>query len=332
MPDLSTKYLGLDLRTPIIAGSSGLTQKLDNLKEFEESGAGAVVLKSLFEEEIILEMKKAEKEMKSPGPLFPEIYDMFDLADVEDGVTNYLALIEDAKKELSIPVIASVNCVQADEWTVFAKRIEEAGADALEVNIFISPSDESRTGAEIEKVYKEVAANLKKEIKLPIAFKISRYFTNPGAIIRQIDESGVEGIVMFNKFYSPDIETNHLEVIPAKIYSAPEDILEPLRRIGVMSGRVKCDLCASSGVYTGNDAFKLLLVGAKAVQTVSAMYKRGPSYMKTMIDELSAKMEAHKFKKIEDFRGKLSQTETANPAMFERMQFMKHFSEKHIKM
>ena len=184
MKDLSTNYMGFKLKSPIIAASSGLTNSIDNIKNIELYGAGAVVLKSIFEEEIQMEMKKTQLEMNRPGSIYPEIYDFFDMTSVEDGVSKYLSLVEEAKKSVSIPIIASVNCVTANEWPVFAKRLQEAGADALELNVFVLPSDINRSAEENEKVYFDVIEKVKNEVNIPIALKVSYYFTNLASVIQ----------------------------------------------------------------------------------------------------------------------------------------------------
>lgn len=328
MVDLTTKYMGMNLRSPIIAGSSGLTNSLQDLKEIEKYGAGAVVLKSLFEEEINIELQKQVAEMNRPGTLYPEIYDFFNYDDVEDSVSKYLFLIEKSKKVLEIPVIASINCVSASDWTGFAKGIEEAGADALELNLFILPSDFHRTIEETEKVYFDVVKSVKKEVKLPIALKTSFYFSNLGQMLMKLSETGIDALVLFNRFWSPDFDIENFRILSSHVLSTPGELSLSLRWIAIMSNRVKCDLAASTGIHDGRAVIKQLLAGANAVQVASTLYRNGFPRIQKMLDEVEEWMNSKKFKTISEFRGKMSQSKSDDPAAFERVQFMKHFSGK----
>lgn len=328
MIDLTTKYLGLELKNPLIVSSCSLTNDLENLKQMEKAGAGAIVLKSLFEEEIDIEMKNQMADMNAPSPIYPEIFDMFDLDTVEDTLTKYLNLISDAKKELSIPVIASVNCVSANDWTFFAKKIQDAGADALELNVFIMPSDFNLSAEKAEKTYFDIINRVKKEVTIPIALKVSYYFTNLAAMLTKLSETEIDGLVLFNKFFSPDFDIHNFRVMPAHLYSTPEDLPISLRWIAIMSQRVKCDLAASTGVHSGTAVIKELLAGANAVQFASVLYKHGIEYIATMLNELKKWMEEMRYETVDDFRGKLSQAQSINPAVYERTQFMKHYSNK----
>lgn len=325
MADLTTNYLGLKLKNPFIVGSSGLTETLDGISELESKGAGAVVMKSLFEEEILIELKRQKDTMLNPHTVYPEMFDYFDYDDVEDSVTKYLNVISEGKKTLEIPIIASVNCVSSDEWPVFAKRIEQAGADALELNAFILPSDFNRSSVDNEKIYFDIIEKVKKEINIPIALKISYYFSNLGTMVQKLSETGVDGIVLFNRFFSPDFDIDKLKVIPSHVLSNPGDLAISLRWIAIMANRVSCSLAASTGVHDGSALIKQLLAGANAVQVVSALYKNGADYIQTMLKELEIWMDDNNYETIEDFRGKMSQERSKNPAAYERGQFMKHF-------
>ena len=269
MPDLSTSYMGLKLKSPIIASSSGLTNSLQDIMELEKNGAGAIVLKSLFEEEIVTEMEHELNKMQSENYLYPETMEFYENYDVEDTLTSYLKLIDDCKKNVSIPIIASINCISSHNWPYFAKSLEEAGADALELNISILPSDPESTCAENEKVLFDIIKAVKHEVSIPISVKISSYFSNLAGIVSQISRTGVDGIVMFNRYYSPDIDINNFDVIPAPLFSTPSDYIIPLRWISIMSERVECDLAASTGVHDGNTLIKMILGGAAAVQVAS---------------------------------------------------------------
>lgn len=330
MADLSTNYLGLELSNPIVAASSGLTDSVEKIKTLEKNGVGAVVLKSLFEEEIIIEMNKKKEEMLRPGTIYPEIYDFFDYDDVEDSVTKYLAMLESAKKETSIPIIASVNCVSSDEWPVFAKRIEEAGADALELNVFVMPSDFNRSGQENEKIYFDVIDKVTKEVTIPISLKLSYYFSNLGQMLMKLSETGISGLTLFNRFYSPDFDIDNFKVVPVNVFSSPSELATSLRWIAIMANRVKCDLAASTGIHHGHAVVKQILAGADAVHVASTLYQNGVEYVRVMLGEINSWMEKNGFDKLDDFRGKMSQDQSEDPASFERVQFMKHFSGKNM--
>jgi dihydroorotate dehydrogenase (fumarate) len=330
MIDLKSKYLGLELKNPIIAASSGMTRTLHLLQELERKGIGAVVLKSIFEEEIAAELKEQISKSNKPTSIYPEIFDAFDYSDMEDSVSKYLFLIDEAKKNLSVPVIASVNCVSADEWTLFAKRIENAGADALELNMFILPSDFNRSGEDNEKIYFDVIEKVKSEIKIPVALKISYYFSNLGTMIQKLSNTGIEGIVLFNRFFSPDIDIDMKKITPSSIYSTPAEISISLRWIAIMAERVGCDLAASTGIHDGAGVIKQLLAGANAVQIASVLYKHGFDVIPQMLDFMKNWMEENEYETIDDFRGKMSQQSTKNPAAYERVQFMQHFAGKGV--
>lgn len=328
MTDLSINYMGLKLRNPIIAASSGLTNSLDDIKEFEKKGAGAVVLKSIFEEEIRRELEKDLTSMHMESFLYPETMDYYDNYAEDDSLTNHLKLIRESKKAVKIPIIASINCVTAEKWPYYAQTLQDAGADALELNVFVLPSDFNKTSAENEQVYFDIVKEVKKHVKIPVALKISYYSSNLGAFIQKLSNTEIDSIVLFNRFYSPDIDINNLDVLSSNVLSHPEELTISLRWIAIMSERVGCDLAASTGIHDGAAVIKQLLAGANAVQIASAFYKNGKGVIENMLDDLSTWMEQKKFSKIDDFRGKLSQEKSQNPAAYERVQFMKYFSGK----
>ncbi len=326
--DLSVSYLGLKLKSPIVVGSSSLTQSLGNLKKIERAGAGAVVLKSIFEEEIFNEYESlVREELKEKVPNL-EYLDYYDYKIKEDNIKGYLGLIKKAKSNIKIPVIASINCVCSYEWSFFAKKIQEAGADALEVNLFILPSDFSKTSEDIEKKYFQLAEKIKEDLNIPVAVKISYYFSNLAAFTKQLSESGIQGIVAFNRFFHPDFDIDNFTILPSNILSHSSDLAISLRWTAILSGRLGCDLIASTGVHDGASVIKLLLAGADAVQVVSALYKHGINYIEDMTEDLKAWMIKHDFEKIDDFKGKMSQINSPNPAEYERVQFMRYFDGK----
>jgi len=326
--DLRTSYLGFTLQNPIIVGSCGYTYSVKDVKSLVENGAAAIVLKSIFEEEIVWEMESNLAQMQRPMTIYPEIYDFFDLETIEDSVTKYLNLISECKKEVDVPIIASVNCISSHEWVPFARRIEEAGADALELNIFIMPSDLNRTSQENEKMYFEIIDSVLSVAKIPVAVKLSYYFTNLASMIKQISERGVKGIVLFNRFFEPDFDLDTFTVVPTNVLSSPSDLGKSLRWIAIMSERVSCDLCASTGVHDGKAVIKQILSGAKAVQIASAIYRKGPKVIGEMLEEIKNWMNEKGFNSLDDFRGRMSQSRSLNPAAYERAQFMHYFSEK----
>jgi len=326
--DLRTNYLGFTLQNPIIVGSCGYTYSVKDVKSLVENGAAAIVLKSIFEEEILWEMESNLAQMQRPMTIYPEIYDFFDLETIEDSVTKYLNLISECKKEVDVPIIASVNCISSHEWVPFARRIEEAGADALELNIFIMPSDLNRTSQENEKMYFEIIDSVVSVAKIPVAVKLSYYFTNLASMIKQISERGVKGIVLFNRFFEPDFDLDTFTVAPTNVLSSPSDLGKSLRWIAIMSERVNCDLCASTGVHDGKAVIKQILAGAKAVQIASAIYRKGPKVIGEMLEEIKNWMNEKGFNSLDDFRGRMSQSRSLNPAAYERAQFMHYFSEK----
>ncbi len=328
MKDLRTSYLGLELKNPIIAGSCGLTGTLEGIVSMEQQGAGAVVIKSIFEEEILMEVKEGMREAKKNPVIYSGLSETLDYIDLhvrEDKLGAFLQLIQDAKKAVSIPVIASINCISDEDWTHFTRRMEEAGADALELNIFLNPADFKNQ--EFERAYFRIIEKVLKTVRVPVALKISKYFTRLGLSVKALSETGVSGLVMFNRFYSPDIDIEKMELCAPQLFSSSDEMHETLRWIAIMSERVTCNLAASTGIHTGEDVIKMLLAGATAIQLVSTLYKNGPEQIRIILTELDKWMTTKGFDSVEQFRGKISRKYGADPAAFERMQFMKHFSE-----
>lgn len=326
--DLSTSYLGIQLKNPIIAGSSGLTGNLEGIINMEKHGAAAVVLKSIFEEEILLEEQTQLKEAENNSMIYSGLSETLDYLDLhlrEENLGKFLQLIRDAKKAVSIPVIASINCLSDEDWTHFTRKMEEAGADALELNMFLNPADFKNK--EFEKAYFRIVDKVLNSVNIPVSLKISKYFTRLGLSVKALSETGISGIVMFNRFYAPDIDIRSMELSTPRMFSSRDEMYETLRWVAIMSERVTCDLAASTGVHTGEDVIKMLLAGACAIQVVSTLYKNGPEQIATMLDALKNWMSEQEFYAIEQFRGKISRKYGADPAAFERMQFMKHFSE-----
>lgn len=327
MADLSTNYMGFKLRNPIIAGSSGLNKSVDNLVELEKNGAAAVVLKSLFEEQIMYEVNKNFEHPEGQNNYFyPEAEDYIGNYTKEKDVSEYLRLIEQGKKAVTIPVIASINCVSASEWISFAKRMEDAGADGLELNIFILPSDTKHDSVQNEEVYFEVVMEVMRQVSIPVAVKISHYFSSLAKTALKLSWTGISGMVLFNRFFSPDINIDKFEVTSANVFSHADEIALPLRWVAMLSDRLHCDIAASTGIHDGEAMIKQLLAGAKAVQVATTLYKNGFEVIGQMTKFMEEWMGKHGFKSTDDFVGKLSLKSAENPAAYERVQFMKHFS------
>ena len=319
MSQLETTYLGLKLKNPVIVGSSGLTSSIDKIKKIEEKGAGAIVLKSIFEEQIKFEAGKMTN-----GSDSPEAWDYVNYYVKNNTVQQYLDLIKKAKQEVKIPVIASINCVSSKEWTGFAKSIEEAGADAIEINVFVLPNDRNATAEKYENIYFELAEKLKSTLNIPFAFKLGSHFTNLVGFIQKLN---VPGVVLFNRFYAPDIDIDNMKFTAAEVFSSPADIRNSLRWVGIISSKIsKMDIAASTGVHDGKAVIKQILAGANAVQVCSTLYKNGIDHLENIIKEIEEWMNKHGYNNINEFRGKMSYAKIDDPLVYERSQFMKYFS------
>ncbi|MBE9484337.1 MAG: dihydroorotate dehydrogenase-like protein [Bacteroidetes bacterium] len=323
--DLSTTYMGLKLKSPIIVGSSGLSEHIENSIAYEKAGAGAIVLKSLFEEQILHDVDEQRLNNMYGSYADQEYYAMY--YSKKHNITQYTNLIKKNKEALDIPVIASVNCVSAVEWTSYAKIIEEAGADALEVNLFLLPADIDHTGEEKEQIYFDIIEKIGSEINIPFALKISYYFSGLANFIYRLSQTKASAVVLFNKFYSPDVDIEKEMIIPGDVFSCKELNTMTLRWIGILYNKIRMDMAASRGIYDGEAVIKNLLVGAQITQIVSAVYKEGPKVLEEMISTLTDWMERHEYNTIEQFRGKASQKNIKKPVLFERTQFMRYFSD-----
>ena len=319
--DLKTRYMGLELKNPIIVSSSKLTSTIDNIRKCADQGAGAIVLKSLFEEQLLAD---AERLMDKDDKYFwyPEAVDFINQHSKDHGVKEYLALLEEAKRYTTIPIMASINCTSPNEWPKFAKTLENAGADGIELNIAIIPMVGNISSLEIEDTYIEIIREVKKQTKLPVSVKFGPLFTNPVNIVQRMDEAGADALVIFNRFYRPDINIHTETIVHNNILSAPEEMTQSLRWVSVLSDRVKCDVAANTGIHDGEGMIKQLLGGADAVQICSTLYSNGISYIDTMLQDLRNWMEARKYKSISDFKGKFAR-DNEHAAAFARVQFMK---------
>jgi dihydroorotate dehydrogenase (fumarate) len=327
MADLSTTYMGLKLKNPIIAGSSGMTRTVDQIRDVEKNGGAAVVMKSLFEEQIRMEISKTFNQSTIDTPYgYAEAMDYIGNYTRESAVGDYLNTIREAKKAVSIPVIASINCMSSQEWTSFAKKIQDAGADALELNIFILPSDPRMNGEENKQIYLDIIQNVIKQISIPLSVKISYYFSDLAKFTLKLSWTGILGMVLFNRFYSPDIDIDNLKVVSSSVFSSPDEIVMSLRWVAILSDKLHCDIAASTGIHDGKAVVKQLLAGAKAVQCATAFYKYGYGHIGVMLTELEEWMNRHHYTRLDDFIGMLSFKKAENSAPYERVQFMKHYA------
>ena len=324
MKDLTTNYLGLTLKNPIVAGSCGLTGTVGKITELAEAGVGAVVLKSLFEEQIEAELQQNLDDYQTD---YPDAYDYVKQYTRDSAVTDYLDMIRDVKKHIEIPVIASLNCVTADEWTTYAGKFEKAGADALEINISLLPSNPKKECDNYEQIYFDVLNKVTNVLSIPVALKMSSYSSSLASLISRLHWTGkAGGFVLFNRYYQPDINIEKMEMTSAGVFSHPEEISLPLRWIALLSGLIESDFAASTGVHDGAGAVKMLLAGAKAVQVVSTLYEHGVEQAGNIITDLEAWMDRHSFNSIGQFRGRLAYRFDEDQSAFERIQFMKHYS------
>ena len=325
MANLGTTYLGLQLNNPLVAASSGLTSSLEKIKELADAGIGAIVLKSIFEEQINNEVSSVLN--SQPNNTYPEAEDYIKNYLRDNTVTKHLELLKKAKETVDIPIIASINCVSSTEWTTFAKDFEEAGADAIELNIFYLPTDRHEKPGVVEQLYIDVLQKVKSEVTIPVSVKFGVHHSNILGMADKLKGAGAAGIVMFNRFYEPDINLETLELTSSEVFSSPADIRRSLRWVGLVSSSVtKLDIAASTGIHDGQGVLKQLLAGAQVAQLCSTLYVNGSKSIPAMLSELESFMKKWNFKNIDDFRGRLSYKNIPDPMVYERSQFMKYFS------
>lgn len=328
MANLGTTYLGLSLQNPLVAASSGLTGSVEKIKELEKAGIGAVVLKSVFEEQINNEVSSMlEKDIQNSS--YPEAEDYIKNYLRDNTISKHLELLVNTKKEVNIPVIASVNCVSGDEWTSFAKDFEEAGADALELNIFYVPTERNERPGMVEQLYIDVLTKVKQQVKIPVSVKFGIYHSNIIGMVDKLKANGAAGVVMFNRFYEPDIDIEKLEITSSEVFSSHNDIRRSLRWVGMVSSAVNnIEIAASTGIHDGQAVIKQLLAGAQVTQLCSTLYVNGAKIIPEIVEDIQEFMKKWNFKKLDDFRGRLSYKNIPDPLMYERAQFMKYFSNK----
>jgi len=327
MVDLSVKYMGLNLKNPIIAGSSGLTRTIDDIQRMEESGVAAIVMQSLFEEQIFLDIKYKRLRDSEEKLLLDESFNYIEAHVRSEYLSNYVDTVREAKKKLQIPVIASINCISASGWTSFAARLQDAGADAIELNIAVLSYESVLSAADFEQLHLDIIHQVRAVVSIPVAVKISPFFTNLSNVIDNIAAIGVNGIVLFNRFFTPDIDIERMQVTDGSRFTTSNALSNTLRWIAMKSNSVSCDLCASTGVHDGNNVIKILLAGGAATQIVSTLYKNGMRQLSVILNEIEAWMERKGYHRIDQFAGKMSCFETTSPASFERIQFMKYYAQ-----
>jgi dihydroorotate dehydrogenase (fumarate) len=324
MIDLSTTYLGRTLRTPLVASASPLSHEIDGIRHLEDAGASAIVLYSLFEEQLRQESSELEYRLSEGTNSFAEAATFFPQPDeFHLGPEEYLNHIRRAKKAVEVPIIASLNCSRAGSWIEYAKLIEQAGADALECNIYSIPTDFNLSGTAVEQQYLDIVKAVKSAVNIPVAIKISPFFSNLANMAKGFDEAGADALVLFNRFYQPDINLEELEIQPNVLLSTPQALRLPLTWIGIFYGRIRPNLAATSGVHGPEDSVKLLMVGADVTMLCSTLLRNGIDHIRFIERGLHEWMEKHEYESIDQMKGSMSQIHCANPSAFERSQYMK---------
>ena len=322
--NLKTTYMGLKLRTPLVVSASPLSEDIGNINRMEDAGASAVVLHSLFEEQIRYERYELHWRTTQGTESYPEALSYFpDPHELCVGPEAYLKHIARAKKAVTIPIIASLNGSTPSGWTSFAKQIQQAGADALELNVYNIPTDMKLSGAEVEHQYIEVVRSVRAEVSIPLAVKVSPFFTNFANMAKRFTENGANGLVLFNRFYQPDIELESLEVVPNVFYSTPMSMRLPLRWIAILYDRIGASLAATSGIHRGTDALKMLMAGADVTMLCSVLMRHGIDRLRGIEEEMVNWMREHEYESVEQLKGSLSHKNCPDASAFERAQYMR---------
>ena len=322
--NLTTTYLGLKLRTPLVPSSSPLSEDLDNLKRMEDAGASAIVMHSLFEEQIRQESQTLHHHLTQGADSYAEALSYFPEPDAfHFRPERYVQHLAKAKAALGIPIIASLNCTSFGAWTTFAREFEKAGASAIELNIYSIPTSPDTTADEIETGYLTIVASVKAQVKIPVAVKLSPFFTNFAHFAHRLDQQGADGLVLFNRFYQPDLDLESLTISPTILLSTPMAMRLPLRWIAILHGRLKANLAATSGIHRGSDVLKMLMAGADVTMLCSVLLRRGIGHLAEIEREMREWMEAHEYESVEQLKGSLSQRNCPDSAAFERAQYMR---------
>ncbi len=322
MADLSTRFMGIELANPLIAGASDLTADVDTIKRIEQAGAGALVLKSLFEEQIQLERFKLEEDQHRGEAVYAEMASIFPKFE-HAGPKEHLMWVKKSKAAVKIPVIASLNAVNAETWISYAKLLADQGVDGLELNFFASPRDAGQGGKRIEEEQLEIVGEITDSVKLPVAVKLSTFYSSPANLLSRMDRAGARGLVLFNRLFHPDIDVESESIVQPFNFSSREDNRLPLRYTGLMYGKLKADICANTGIMSGTDVAKMLLAGAAAVQAVTILYRNGLGAIEKMKGDLARWMERKSYSSLADFRGKLSEKNIKDPWSYTRAQYAK---------
>jgi dihydroorotate dehydrogenase (fumarate) len=322
MTNFKTTFMGIELDSPIVVAASSISSYTDRIEMAEKAGAGALVIRSLFEEQIMMEAQRLEEELSVGSESFPEALSYF--PEIEHGgADEHLMWVERARKAVNMPLFASLNAVTPGLWTKYARQLEGTGVDGLELNVYAVSTDPRKTSAEIEKDLYEIVESVLSEVEIPVSVKLSSFYTSPLNVVHELVKRGVHGVVLFNRFLQPDIDPSGETLKSEMVLSSPEEMKVPLRHIALLYGRVDCDLAITSGVHAGLDAAKAILAGATVVQTASALLKNGIPYLSTMLRELEEWMGEKGYENLEAFRGKLSQRRAEDPFAFERAQYVK---------
>lgn len=324
MINLSTTYLGLTLKNPLVASSSPLCESVDNVRRMEDAGAAAVVLHSLFEEQITLESRDLDRYLSYGTESFAEALTYFpDMTDYNLGPDGYLEHIRRVKAAVDIPIIGSLNGVSSGGWIRYARKIEEAGADALELNVYYIPTDPGLTCAQVEGMYVDLVRDVAASVRIPVAVKLSPYFSSMANVARRLDRAGAKALVLFNRFYQPDFDLENLEVAPNLVLSTSQELRLRLRWVAILYGTIEADLAVTGGVHTAEDVLKVMMAGARVAMMTSALLRNGIAHLSRVLADLVAWMEEHEYESIRQMQGSMSQRSVAEPAAFERANYMK---------
>ena len=324
MSDLSTSYLGLSLKNPLVVSPSPLCEDLGAIRKMEDAGASAVVLHSLFDEQLTIDSLDLDRFLTSGTESFAEALSYFpDMGQFKLGPEAYLEHIQKAKKAVKIPIIGSLNGVSTGGWVSFAKKIEQAGADALELNVYYIATDPDMSGPQVEQMYADLVRDVRGSLKIPIAVKLGPYFSSMASVARRLDQAGANGLVLFNRFYQPDFDLEKLEVTPNLNLSRSEELRLRLCWVAILSGRIKADMAITGGVHTAEDVIKSMMAGARVAMMTSALLKNGIEHLKTVREGIEAWMEKHEYASIRQMQGSMSQKSVAEPAAFVRANYMK---------
>ena len=322
--DLSTTYLGLKLKNPIVPSASPLSQRVEDIRKLEDAGAAAVVMFSIFEEQLHHDAEALDHLMTAGSESFAEALSYFpETGAYQVGPEQYLDLIQKAVAAVKIPVIGSLNGLSNEGWIDYAKKIEQAGAHAIELNAYYVATDPNLTGADVETLYLDVVRAVKAAVKIPVAVKLSPYFSSMANMARRLDQAGADGLVLFNRFYQPDFDLNEMEVLSDLKLSTPYEMRLPLRWLAILHGHLQASLAATTGVHGGLDAAKCILAGADAVQVCSALLKGGIGQLRTILKELETWMAEKEYESVSQMKGAMSQKAVANPAAFERANYIR---------